>query len=262
MSAVASPSQKKVADKITKLLKMAQSAKEIGNIEEADAFLGKANDLLLEYNIEHSDLDMSDKRRKIEITMNTVSYHDNQAGSRWRLQFLQILCEYNFCDLVKRSWSSTGSYVNNHMAEVMGQPENVDAVLYLFNNIATQLLFIAQDSYTKIDAEKRPVRYSYLKDYLLGAVHGFRDKMKALRKEQEAKYEGLNGLVLYNAAAIAEYIENKYPDLRKGKTYRSIKVDGDVYRKGYKEGQSVQAQKKAMEHEQAKAVKAKIKMLS
>ena len=54
----------KIKSRIEKMLKKAQSAKEIGSLHEAEVFSNTANKLLMQYNLSMSDIDMGEKREK------------------------------------------------------------------------------------------------------------------------------------------------------------------------------------------------------
>ena len=88
----------KVIDKVIKLHAHAESAKALGNEEEAEAFAAKVQELLTAYKLSQSDL--RDKSKVVEepINVTTVRF-DNRTGSRvaWSEHLAGIVCPAYYC---------------------------------------------------------------------------------------------------------------------------------------------------------------------
>jgi hypothetical protein len=88
----------KVIDKVIKLHAHAESAKALGNEEEAEAFAAKVQELLTAYKLSQSDL--RDKSKVVEEPINVTKVRfDNRTGSRvaWSEHLAGIVCPAYYC---------------------------------------------------------------------------------------------------------------------------------------------------------------------
>lgn len=161
--------------RIAKLRKHSQSAAELGSKEEAESFASKATELLLEYNLLESDINMNDEGDKFKnwSYSERISFKCNQSGQRSRLMLVQVLCDHNMCSTAYNSYSKTFT--------VYGNMSNVDVVVWMYNYLSVGLLRLAQESHVQLDplTKARSNRYSYLKDFMIGAAIGINNKLKA-----------------------------------------------------------------------------------
>lgn len=213
-------------------MKHAESAKQIGSIEEANLFATKATELMMEYNLsldqiplENLEQEMFDKWTYAE----KISYSCNQSGNRWKLNLIKTLTYFNFCSFTYNTYSKT--------FKIYGKMENVDVVIWQYNFLTIGLLRIAQVAHTELsDVEKRQtLRYSFLKDFLLGAVVGLTQQLAEQRKKHES--ESLTGLMLYNAEALEKFIGTQDENLVKARKQKTIYVSG-AYDDGVEAGQN------------------------
>lgn len=225
--------QNAIIARIKKLMRHAESAKKLGSLEEAETFSAKVEELMLEYNIELSQVKLEENEGEFDKWMygEKVSYKDNQAGQRWRLNLVETLCKYNFCNY---TWNS-----RSHTFRVYGRMENVDTVVWMYNFLSIGLLRLAQEAHVKRDVMDSFIygqnRYSFLKDWLIGAVDGLKRKFR-LQREQSAYSEEIGGLVLYNKEALAKFLKVQDPTVKEVRM-KEINV-GPAYRKGVKAGEN------------------------
>lgn len=225
--------QNVIISRIKKLMRHAESAKQLGSLEEAEVFSAKVEELMIEYNIELSQVKLEENEGEFDKWMygEKVSYKDNQAGQRWRLNLVEVLCEYNFCNYTWNAYS--------HTFRVYGRMENVDTVVWMYNFLSIGLLRLAQEAHVKRDTMDqvmyRQNRYSFLKDWLIGAVVGL-DRKFRLQREQSAHAEQIGGLVLFNKEALDRYLKIQNPSVRTVKM-KTINV-GTAYVKGVEAGEN------------------------
>ncbi len=219
-----------IINRIKKLLKHADSAKELGSIEEAEAFIKKANDLLLAHNLELHQIPLNEDEDMFAkwIYGEDISYKDNQAGNRWQLDLIKVLCKHNLCNYTFRYRLKT--------FRVYGRLENVDIVHYLFNYLSIGLIRLSRESYKSLSKEKRNnYRSAYLKSFLLGAVDGIDVKLKESLNKSNYK-EQVQGLILYNDKALEKFINEKVPNI-KTRALRSVNI-GEGYEEGFESGKN------------------------
>lgn len=94
--------QNAIISRIKKLMRHAESAKKLGSLEEAETFSAKVEELILEYNIELSQVKLEENEGEFDKWMYSekLSYKDNQAGQRWRMELIEVLTKHNFCSYI------------------------------------------------------------------------------------------------------------------------------------------------------------------
>lgn len=225
--------QNAIISRIKKLMRHAESAKQLGSLEEAETFSAKVEELMIEYNIELSQVKLEENEGEFDKWMygEKVSYKDNQAGQRWRLNLVEVLCEYNFCNY---TWNA-----RSHTFRVYGRMENVDTVVWMYNFLSIGLLRLAQEAHVNRNEFDQIMygqnRYSFLKDWLIGAVVGLNRKFR-LQREQSVHAEEIGGLVLYNREALDRFLKQEDPKV-KSVRMKQINV-GSAYAKGVKAGEN------------------------
>lgn len=220
-----------IVERIKKLHKHAVSAEKLGSLEEAEAFSSKVTALLMQHNLELSEIDLDEDKNKFNKWMYSeeVSFKDNQAGDRWKINLVRVLCKHNLCDFVMTPYTKT--------FEVYGRMENVDTVVWLFNYLSSGLMRLAQQA----NLNRTPLeeamygknRYSFLKDWLIGAGVGI-DKKLRLQQEESERASEITGLIHVNKKALDEFLKDSNPHVKQVKA-RGTKV-GVAYARGFEAG--------------------------
>lgn len=220
-----------IVQRIKGLMRHADSAKELGSLEEAEIFTNKVNELLQKYNLEMAEVvataDKQNDQFKNWLYSESISYRDNQSGQRWRLALVEILCKHNYCSYTFKSGMKTFT--------VYGHLQNVDTVVWLYNYLSIGLLRLAQEHHVALPTEMKLYynRYAYLKDFLMGAVNGLDQKLEAQRLAS-AQANKLTGLMVINKDALKKFVETTRPGIKTSKS-KPISV-GSGYRHGIKAG--------------------------
>jgi hypothetical protein len=256
----------KIIDKIKKLAAKAESAKEIGNIEEAAIFSAKVSELLTQHN-----LDMASLQTEEEQPVSGEKFFDMKVNYRWKVDLLTVLCEYNYCEAIYHRhfkdvrYNRHGRYTvyeKEKSVSIIGRPENVEVVRYLYSMLVSQFEAMAGSAWMSYlaDVRKRlaemgystdsrvykdPAKYTnatsahiYKTSFYKGAVSGVLRKLKEQMKAAEQKHGAkITDLVLVNNAAVQAYVKENFPGLG---TMRNGggELDASAYRKGVKAGEN------------------------
>ena len=267
---------KSILEKIQKLAAKAESAKELGNINEAAAFSAKVSELLTIHNLAMSDLDFEERAPVKGEKLDDLGVSASQG--RWTVSLLSVLCEYNFCGSMFHT-TTLGSKIvygrrgpkrvrikdKNLAVTIVGRPENVEVVKYLYSVLKRQFESMAYKEwkvylkdiraelmkkypdYTCSDkAIKTPWKYftgvsnraKYTTSFFKGAVIGVRTKLsEQQRKANEVHGAKITDLVLVNTAEVDAWMANEFPDAGQFQSRKS-KVDGNAFRKGQEAGRN------------------------
>ena len=94
----------KIIEKLKKLIRHEQSARAIGNVDEAAAFAMKIQELLDAYNLSLSEIDIAEARESVSGT----NYPDLRMAQLWQKNFLGDLAEIHGCRMIL---SSSGAII-------------------------------------------------------------------------------------------------------------------------------------------------------
>jgi hypothetical protein len=220
--------------RVQKLLAKAESAKEIGSLEEANAFVAKANQIMLEHNLSMVEVHMKDD--DTQLSSSSVSFLDNMAGNLWRVRLMTVLCSYNFCVCTVRRHDKT--------LIIYGDKDNVDVVMFLYSNVAARIYNLGVSTYLGIPKAERPhKRYDFLKNFVLGAVNGLRLKLAEVRAEQAAANNQVTSLVVNSEARIMQkLLDTKQIKNKEYKAKATANPDSVAYRIGKATGYNMDLQ--------------------
>ena len=256
----------KIIDKIKKLAAKAESAKEIGNIEEAAAFSAKVNEMLTQYN-----LDMAELGTGSEGEIGDEKFFDMNLDYRWKVDLLTTLCEYNYCKCffmrhvkghrATRSGYKT-TYEKEYSSTIIGKPENVEVVRYLYSMLVSQFQTMAGTAWRAYlkDVRKQLIEMGYAKDhpaykkphkytnasrsykyknsFYKGAVIGVIKKLKEQMAKAEKKHgQKMTDLMVVNNAAVQAYMKEHFGKMGTMRNSKS-ELDASAYRKGVKAGEN------------------------
>lgn len=223
----------KIIQRIKKLKAHAESAAQLGSLEEAKAFTEKLEELMIEYNLSMTDVDSAKEATKDEfhnwVYTESISYHESATDYRWRLQLVRVLCKYNFCSFTFNK--------PNRTFKLYGNADNIDTIVWLYHYLTIGLLRLAQSEFRKKDKiyQKQYGKYQFLKDFLYGAADGIDSKLDEQRR-QHAQANSLNALVKVNNDALIRFQKQRIPNVKSAKI-QEIKI-GPEYFNGLKAGKN------------------------
>jgi hypothetical protein len=241
----------KIIDRIKKLTAKANSAYELGNVEEATAFTNKVNELLTEYQIDMSKI--------VDAPVQDVNgYRETELGlnHRWKTSLLNILCKHNYCEAIFHTRPK------QTQVTIIGKSDNVEVVKFLYGVLVPQFERMSAAAWKTYLADIRLqlLNRGYAKDHKLyknpwtlsnisnsfqyknsfyrGANSGINKRLTEQKAAANQQYgESLTSLIVVNDAAIKEYIKTNMGKIGSMKG-TSSKLNGDAYKKGVEAGQN------------------------
>lgn len=227
-----------ILSRLKKLQRLYEGAKAINSEAEAQNAAAKIQNLLTQYNLSMVDLEAAvDDEPKTNVTEEKLDDSwQRKCGGFWDQLLLYGICKYNFCYMIVSSQythrtNRNGKMVfeNRHKYIVIGEPQNIEVVKWLFNVLAGQLYRLAlkrYEEYREDDrqavmrlfvGEKKMHRGTFLRSYLAGAAKGVQDKLREERERELQAQVQVNALVLRHDQQLNDYVAENYKDLRASK---------------------------------------------
>ena len=195
----------RIKDKIAKLLKKAESAKEINSLEEAELFAEKANQLLMEHNLSLSDIEMEDKSQAIDgFTLDTESI---KTEGDWVIRLYTVISKYNLCKVIV--------YKNSTKIVIFGSKDNVDMVMYICSHLRELIKKSLSERWKAYEGPEK--KGTFKRGYLTGAVIGINSKLAEQHARMQKEVEGVTTLVRTNEVALSNKVGEWFPILGKAR---------------------------------------------
>ena len=236
--------KQKVIDKIVKLMKKAESAKELGSISEAEAFAEKAQKMLADYNLSRKDL--TQKEAEAEVIHDQMPAKVPGIGGKSSYNVMSVIAYYNWCRVY-----TMGKTSDNKMI-IVGSPENIEVCKYIHSVVMNVLMYVGKveykgykDNFVPFSGsnQAKPVGFdTYMRTFFLGAAKGLREKLEAERVRMMESNPNSGAIVLVNEGAIELYVNQKWGGAGYGRKTRYGEAGG-AYGKGRSAGSSVQIAK-------------------
>lgn len=222
------------------LLEKAESTKNSGNLEEAEAFMQRVQSDLHELNMTEEEL--FDRTNEEPETVEEKS--DSFIYSQHEVRLLNIICKNNFCSYIRNG------HKKKHI--IIGKPSNIQVVMYLFEFI---LKFLREESVKRAISEygekPTPERLKYIRSYIDGCINGVGAKLEEQNEKAKAKSTKLTDIILYNDKAIEKYIKENH---KIHTSSHKVSV-GDGYLEGYLAGKNMKIYSGLNEDGKAKITK-------
>jgi hypothetical protein len=222
-----------IVEKVWKLLALAESAKKIGSLAEAENAMAKAQHLMTEHRLSMGAVSEETTNRTYGHSglISTVSpYGDGE----WRFDLLTVIASQNLCVVT----GLTGS----KKRVVWGRSENIEVVLYLFDFISPRLLKLAHAYVAGLPGRKRSAKsQAKIKgEYLLGAVRGIHKKLKEQQSGHE-KAAAIGALMVRERDSINDFLAQKFGPLDQRKRKKSNANEHSAA--GYSDGRKMEINK-------------------
>ena len=132
---------KNIYEKLQKLLRKADSAKEVGNLAEAEAFANKASEILMEYNLSREQIDLEDKPKVVRDHIpNTMKDFLPKNEGRWLVLLYNVIARHNLCRIVTHEDGRKG-------LSVMGEKINIEIVRYICDQLEAKIRILVKQAY-------------------------------------------------------------------------------------------------------------------
>jgi hypothetical protein len=224
----------RIIDRLRKLLRHEQSAREIGNMAEAEAFAAKIQEQLDSYNLSLSDIDIEEARSSVagETT-------DFKVSLVWQRQLLRTIADINGCAIVL-----VPPFV--HIVGAANDRVIVSEFYCYFERLGIDLAFASLAEYKASGVYKRKRKktratVNYKGSFLLGYALALSDRLRKQHAENLAAAEQSTALIyIGNKLADAEMFVSRTMTIRQHKTPSQKKKFRDpAFFAGLEAGESV-----------------------
>lgn len=222
-----------VIDLIQKCLRLSESPNE----NEAEAALGKAQELLEKYNLTMEQVRLADDGTP---PPELISQDIQVGGSKWRKHLLFYIARNNFCSVVLSQ---------NGIVYLLGRTPNVAAVLEMANWVMPQLDRMSTEEASKIKGVYLdPVTQTFQRvsttskrgfrnDFLWGAIKRIDERLKESRQKRVDISPDTKAMVISVETELRAFISSQFPHLHK--TGTSIRTSSKGYSTGYEAANGV-----------------------
>ena len=136
--------QDSILKKIKALIDKAASSRNCaGSIAESEAFMKKAQELLLKYNLDTEKVTSYEQVKKEGIEEEKISYQED-----WEINLLSGIAIANFCNIVVHPNRLGLNLVRGGKISCIGKPSNVNVCLYLFSFFRNAILGLSIKGYS------------------------------------------------------------------------------------------------------------------
>jgi hypothetical protein len=240
-----------IQEKIAKLLNKAESAKELGSLEEAAAFTAKVSELLMKYNLSLSDI--KGKKDKDDVMANKINLADlhgyNKTEGDWIVQLYNCIAKFNLCRVIKINKGDSLAIM------LLGDKYNVETVLFISSQMVNRLKILQRQRFKEYSESGGPEKKgTFKRAYFIGAINAIWDKLEQQKVQMERENSNVTTLVRTNELAIADKVEELFGDRVKSGKARKVKgQDGAGY--GYQDGKNMEINKGLNEAEEKEKIR-------
>lgn len=204
----------KIKSRIEKMLRKAESAKEIGSLHEAELFAKTANKLLMEYNLSISDINLGENKQNINDFCLELKY--NKTDGDWMVRLYHIIAKFNLCKVIQIG--KTTKIV------IIGEKYNVDLVMFISSQLVHVIKSLCSQRWKEYNGFEK--KNTFKRGYYIGAVNGLYEKLEQQQQELNREMVGITALIKTNEIAIQEKVSQMFNNLKKGKSRRLSGSDG------------------------------------
>ena len=216
---------------IKRLLALSKSS----NVNEAALAMAKAQELLTKYNLEQAQIEaaMSEAQRQQRYDKSTHSVGGTKAEWQWRKHLLNVLASTNFRESI--------GYTGEGRVALVGQPHNVEVVVYLYDYLVGELKRIAKDDYkrdrrTPFTGVAGMGLAAYTRAFMYGAAQAIHARLAKQSSEAQRTDSATMALVVQSDADLKAAVTRYFPSLK----YRKAQpVNRAAYESGQRAGQTV-----------------------
>lgn len=205
-------------DKVRKIEGLLKKAERAATPEEAEAFFGKAQELMTKWSIDAMMLDLERGEKRETITTQFVQI--NKSGlHKANVTLLHVIAESNN---VKTMWWTPQAHIKKAGLELHGFPSDIDNTVMLYNSM---MIHLAKETRKRPDhllhAETKHLNL-WRRSFRMGFAQRIGDRLKeknraSAKEADEASGGNVLPVLLSRSQELAEYWEG----VSKGKVRRS-----------------------------------------
>ncbi len=225
-----------IKEKLKKLISKEESARQLGNLAEAEAFASKIQELLLKYALDIEELKAANQNKATaQINQEVVQLEPlmgNHEGD-WIFLLYATGATYNFCRCLFPPRQSM-NYVR-----LIGEDVHREFVHYFVHQLLSRVRELARRSFKEYQGPDK--RNTYIRSFLKGAVHGIAAKLRDEREAARRAQPQVNALVLNKDAGLNIYMANNFGRLGTKKSNAPASQAG--YASGFRTGNNLNVHK-------------------
>lgn len=231
----------KIVSKLEKLIRKRDSAAQIGNQAEAEAFAKKVTELLLLHNLEESEINTDtnkDNTSHIKLDPEVeqeMGWSKNEAN--WTSVLLNGIAQYNMCKLVKLN---RGSKLPPGYT-IIGAKVNQETVIYLWEQLVPRIRAMAKQRWSEVRNTTHEKRNTFLRGYYLGCCAALITRIREMNQQVQDENPGLTALIRTNDQQLAKYAEKLFGQLGQSRRRGTKGAHGASF--GRRDGKSMNINK-------------------
>lgn len=226
-----------IKEKLRKLIAKEESARELGNQAEAEAFAQKIQAMLLEYELSLDEFKTKQGNVVDDVNKEKVELKDllGSHEGNWIYKLYSACSPTNFCFCIHPY-----KYEYEYLI-LIGTAMNREFVHYMVNQLISKLRELARRSFREYEGPDK--RNTYIRSFLVGAVKGIGERLIAEREKAKANSEQIYGLVIAKDAALQTFMETQYPPGSLGSKKQRVPQSAEGFVQGLLHGRSVSINK-------------------
>ena len=202
---------KKIHDKINKLIRLEEGAREIGSMEEAANAAAQVQKLLLKYNLDRSQIEPEKQKENIA---NKEIHIDKRHGfkkteSDWMLVLANIISVNNMCRLVLTN-RSTMSNEGIIRLVIFGEKGTIEQVEYFIFQMILRIKSMRSSAYKERIKTSPTKKNSYYRSYSRACTEEISLKFREMKEEVEKEYKGGSQIMVVNNELLAKASEEYF----------------------------------------------------
>lgn len=228
-------SDDKILDKLQKIKRHMDSAKEIGNIAEAEVFAGVLQKLLLKHKLDMSDIEFETFEKEQPVAEYFVNWrkHDikpKRQRIKWVETLASVIAKAHFCRILVHPKSNFITLVGRH--EDAAVAEFMLVTLYR----AADKMSEKADYHHRLECkrERREIGHGFRESWLAAFVTRLMNRYQ----EERGSHRESTMLVRINRAekSVEDFIRQGQENKEIGKKSTALKSSGVYHAEGYRQG--------------------------
>lgn len=226
-------SDSKIISLIQKLLSHEQSAREIGNQAEAEAFATKIAALLAQHKLEMSEVEYKAQEIENPFGRDNTKKAGGNSTPQWRMSLAMAIAGAFFCHI---SYSTKGNQITFY-----GRASDRKAAIEMYETLSDAGVYLAKKEWKlsplsrifKFNSGEHAIawRKSFLRGFADGISRRLRDQYHITQGHANSTGQGI---ILREKIELQKYIETF--KFREGTARKATSFNADAYHRGLEHG--------------------------
>jgi len=203
-----------ILERIQKLLNLAEGAKDIGSLNEAENAAAQAQKLLVKYNLSLMDVEEGTVVETISKEIIKTMSQEKKSEGTWISDLWNVIATHNYCKVLffgRGKWHiSLHGEKHNRMVVNDLVVSLIPRIRGLTGKYRKNYLTNLEEGTPEWMIEKKG---TWTRGFLKGAVQGINSKLNTQSKHLEETMEGVQEMGLMKRDQMADYIAETYPKL-------------------------------------------------